>query len=48
MVLVIGDGKQCGSETDGQIVRVHEILIAVLRHVVEERKQVTHDDDASR
>lgn len=43
LVLVVGNGQEGGPEADGQVVGVHEVLIAVLGEVAEEGEEVAHD-----
>ena len=45
LVPFLRDWNERGPEADGQVVGVHHVLVAELGQVVEEREQVTHDDE---
>lgn len=44
-VLPVGDVHEGGPKADGQVVGVHHVLVAVLREVIEESEEISHDHD---
>lgn len=46
LVVAFWDRHESGAETDGQIVGVHHVLLTVLGQVVEEGKEVSHDNES--
>ena len=45
LVSLLRDGHEGGPEADGQVVRVHEVLVGELAQVVEEGEEVAHHDE---